>query len=122
MENRRGKCINFGECAKADRKEIIELGFTEDFECPECQKELIEEAPPPPPPTKKILTIVAILAVLGGIGFGGYKLFSCDTSNVSVTITSKNPSVAVGKTEKFAVVTEPKCAGKKITWKWTSSN
>jgi hypothetical protein len=38
-----GKCINFGNCAKADRNEIIELDFTEDFVCPECNSDLQEE-------------------------------------------------------------------------------
>jgi hypothetical protein len=28
---RLGKCINFGNCAKADRKEIIELEITEEI-------------------------------------------------------------------------------------------
>ena len=36
---RAGKCINFGNCTKADNKEIIELEITEDFLCPECNSE-----------------------------------------------------------------------------------
>ena len=39
---RKGKCINFGNCAKADNHEIIELSFTEDFVCPECNSDLQE--------------------------------------------------------------------------------
>lgn len=40
---RAGKCINFGNCTKADNKEIIELEITEDFLCPECNSELQAE-------------------------------------------------------------------------------
>ena len=40
---RLGKCINFGNCAKADRREIIELDVTEDFVCPECNSDLLDD-------------------------------------------------------------------------------
>jgi len=95
MENRRGKCKNFGNCAKADRGEIIELSFTEDFVCPDCNDDLVEETPPSKPPIKKILIGILMLAVLGGAGFGIYKLLTKEgtetTVTASVTDTPKGP-------------------------------
>ena len=98
MDNRRGKCINFGNCVKADRKEIIELGFTEDFVCPECESDLIEEAKPASAPVGKILGIVAVVALLGGLGFGAFKLFSGGEKKEKVaeadkTVQSEEPAV-----------------------------
>ena len=63
---RLGKCINFGNCAKADRKETIELDVTEDFVCPECNSDLEIIQAPPPPPIKKIIIIIVAVLLLGG--------------------------------------------------------
>lgn len=34
--NKKGRCMNIGNCSKANAKEIIEVGIGEDFICPEC--------------------------------------------------------------------------------------
>lgn len=43
MADRQGKCINFGNCSKADNKEIISIPVGADFVCPEpgCEMELV---------------------------------------------------------------------------------
>jgi phosphate transport system substrate-binding protein len=51
MPIRRGKCINFGNCPKADAREIIEVREGGEFICPDphCGKPLQplgEELPP----------------------------------------------------------------------------
>ncbi len=72
METKRnGKCINFGNCAKADRQEIIELDITEDFLCPECNGDLEETIIKPAGPNKLLIGIIAAVVVFGG-GIGAY--------------------------------------------------
>ncbi len=70
---RKGSCINFGNCSKADLKETIEIGVTEDFLCPECDSELTEVAGKSKGGKKKPLIIGgAVLALLlagGGLIF-----------------------------------------------------
>lgn len=67
---KKGHCLNFGNCPKADRKEIIELSFTEDFVCPECQQDLVEITQKPNPLKKLLIPGIAIL-VIGGLVWGG---------------------------------------------------
>ena len=67
---KKGHCLNFGNCPKADRKEIIELSFTEDFVCPECQQDLVEITQKPNPLKKLLIPGIAIL-VIGGLIWGG---------------------------------------------------
>lgn len=65
-----GKCINFGNCSKADRNEIIELEVTEDFLCPECNCDLLEEKQKKNGASKKGLLIgllATIIVISGGI-------------------------------------------------------
>lgn len=40
--NKKGRCLNIGNCSKANTKEIIEVGIGEDFVCPECGGQLVE--------------------------------------------------------------------------------
>lgn len=66
---RTGKCINFGNCAKADRQEIIELDITEDFVCPECNSDLEEELSKNSgggPKKGLIIGIIVAVLLLGG--------------------------------------------------------
>jgi len=117
MENRRGKCINFGNCAKADRKEIIELSVTEDFECPDCGSTLVEEKVPTKPPVGKYILIGLVLAVLGGAGYFIFKPKDC--SKITATLTPDNPTVQVGDPVRLTAKTEPES---KTKWIWTSSD
>lgn len=39
---RKGRCLNIGNCNKANKHEIIEVNVGEDFVCPECGGELVE--------------------------------------------------------------------------------
>jgi hypothetical protein len=42
MEENKGRCINFGECSRADNKEDISVPIGRDLKCPECDNELEE--------------------------------------------------------------------------------
>jgi len=113
MDNRKGKCINFGnDCPIADHKQVVELTVTEDFVCPECGSNLIEEVKPKPFP---VIPIIIAAVLLVGIGFGVFWFF---IKAKPLAITPKNPTVNVGKTEKMKVQTKDK----KINWIWTSSH
>jgi phosphate transport system substrate-binding protein len=72
---RQGRCIDFGGCTLADKKEVIQIPDGSEFVCPECGRGLQEIRPE----SKvgglgKILAAVALLLLLGG--FGIYKLLS----------------------------------------------
>lgn len=82
---KKGNCINFGNCPKADRKEIIELNFTEDFVCPECQQDLVEIAKKTNPLKKMLIPGSIILVIVIIIG-GGYTYFNFQKSKVK-TVT-----------------------------------
>ena len=67
---RKGLCPNYGNCAKADDKEIQEIDINEEFICQneDCGSPLIDI--PPTVHWKKILIILGALILLGGIVFG----------------------------------------------------
>jgi hypothetical protein len=65
---KKGQCINFGNCPKANAREVIEVNLGDDFICPECEGGLMEIIPKPgfPPVLKWVLIIVGVLAALVG--------------------------------------------------------
>jgi len=81
-----GQCINFGNCSKANAREVIVVNMGDDFICPECEGGLM--APPPnggfSPAMKWILIIAGIIAVFGAGGYFGYK-FIADRSKPTYT-------------------------------------
>ena len=72
MPARKGKCINFGLCPKADSREVITVNDGEEFSCPfpDCRKPLQPLAIPPPAPRSPRLIIGGILAILAIIVTG----------------------------------------------------
>jgi hypothetical protein len=58
------KCINYGNCKKADTKEVIEVNWGDDFICPECESNL-QEVSSPLLPVLKLILIIAGIVVLG---------------------------------------------------------
>lgn len=42
MAIRQGRCTNFGNCATADKKQIVQIPEGADFACPECARALTE--------------------------------------------------------------------------------
>jgi len=86
---KKGNCINFDNCPKADRKEIIELSFTEDFVCPECQKDLIEIIQRKTP-WKKILIPTIVLLVIGGVAWGIYAYINYQKNKVNNVVEIAN--------------------------------
>jgi hypothetical protein len=116
---RRGKCINFGNCTKADRKEIIDLDFTEDFVCPECNGDLIEEKAPPGPPVKLILIIAATVLVLGGGAAAFFLLKKPAVKEIVLSASQLDLKVDETHTLTYTVVPENAPAENFV---WSSSN
>jgi hypothetical protein len=63
---KKGQCINFGNCKKADGREVIEVNLGDDFICPGCEEGLIEVRQKEGFPLKWILTGAGVLIVLAG--------------------------------------------------------
>lgn len=63
---KKGRCINYQYCSKADHKEIIEVNVGEDFECPECEEGLIE-IKTKPFPWIIVMSGVTLVAVIAGV-------------------------------------------------------
>lgn len=82
---KKGHCLNFGNCPKADRKEIIELSFTEDFVCPECQQDLIEITQKSNPLKKLLFPGIAIL-LIGGLIWGGISYVNFQKNKVETIV------------------------------------
>ncbi len=109
---KKGRCLNIGNCNKANTKEIIEVNIGEDFICPECGGELVEVKP-----KKSVLpyivggVVVVALVVVGlmfglkggespvedpgeepemGISSGSVDSLDVDTSNVAVEASGED--------------------------------
>lgn len=69
MAARKGKCIQFGGCSKADNKELIDVPAGEEFACRECGKPLQEVDPGGGGVSrKKVVALVGTLAaVVAGV-------------------------------------------------------
>ena len=114
----RYRCINFGACAKADANEIIEfpaidvLGGTPP--CPCCKQNTLQELPPKKPKWPVYVAIgVAVLAVLGGGGYGFYSLRKSPTQK-EVVVKDTAKISPVGNKDTAKVVTKPDSIGEKI--------
>jgi len=79
--SKKGNCLNFGNCPKADRKEVIELSLTEDFVCPECQQDLIEIVQKSAPWKKFLVPVIAFL-VIGGLAWGVFAYINFQKNKV----------------------------------------
>jgi tetratricopeptide (TPR) repeat protein len=64
MPARKGKCIQFGGCSKADNKELIDVPPGEEFACSECGKPLQEVDQGGGGSRKKVLALVGTLAAV----------------------------------------------------------
>lgn len=67
--NRKGICINVGNCKSADANRIIELSVTADFVCPECGREL-KPVIKKKIFTKRLIFLIIAVVVLSGIVAG----------------------------------------------------
>ena len=130
MENnnltvRKGQCINFGMCSKADTKEVQEVNPGNDFICsnPECEQILIEVKPTTWwEKNKKWLFSFIVVLVLGGAGYGIYWLINRPKPEIIVFINPENATIKVDETVKLTVKTDPEEAAKKMKWNWESSD
>lgn len=66
--NRKGICINVGNCKNADSKLQIEVSVAADFICPECGRDLVEVPGKKQLPVKKIALFAVIPVVVMAIG------------------------------------------------------
>ena len=100
----KGRCINFGNCSKANDREEIEVNLGDDFICPECECDLM--ALPPiggvHPSLKWIFIIVGAIVVICVVGYLGYKfLLDNDKS------TDNDISEMIEKEEQVAEPSHP---------------
>jgi hypothetical protein len=71
MGERYGKCFNFGNCTRADKKLIVPISDGEEFRCPECKEDLLPDKPPKNGNNRKYIPIaigiVSSLLLISGI-------------------------------------------------------
>lgn len=101
---------------------MIELDFTEDFVCPECNSELEERGSTGGGGPKKglIIGIIAAVVALGG-GLSTYFLLSSDTSVKELTLSESKVALTVGDTRRLTYKVKPDGASAKGLV-WNSSN
>jgi len=102
---RRGICTNFGNCKNADSKLPIEVRVTEDFICPECNRDLTELV------EKKFLKnlkkkyfIAFLIIILAFIGI--YITIMQLTKNVTEKIVDKGVNIIENSIEDISKTTE----------------
>lgn len=109
---RYGYCVNEKcEKSKKDTKgkpQVLQIASHKPLVCPDCQKPL-HECPPPKPPTnilKWILIGLLVLLLLGGAGFGIYKLLK-PIGPKAIKLAQKELVMKVGETQVIVPTAEP---------------
>ena len=126
MALQKGICKNFGECDLADSKEVQEVEKS-NFVCEECGKPLFPvdgksggKTPPVGPNWKLPAIIVGILAILGGAGFGIYKLIGQPKAwPESFTVENAEITINVGEQESIKVTVVPEDSKKTPNFTFT---
>ena len=107
---RKGICNNVGVCTMAGKVQVITDDDAE-FKCTECGEELeaCKEEPIPvgPNPKKKWIVIALAILLLGGIGFGLYKLFGGPKGPTGIKLDKKELVMKVGETQVIVPTAEP---------------
>lgn len=107
---RKGICKNVGVCTMAGKVQVITDDDAE-FKCTECGEELepCKEEPIPvgPNPKKKWIFIALAILLLGGIGFGIYKLFGGSKKPTGIKLDKKELVMKVGETQVIVPTAEP---------------
>lgn len=117
---RYGYCVNEKcEKSKKDAKgkpEIQQIASHKPLVCADCQKPL-HECPPPKKggfDIKWILIALLALLLLGGLGFGIYKLFGGPKGPQKINLAQKELTMKVGETQVITPTVEPE--GEKATF------
>lgn len=111
---KRYNCLNYGECNKADAKEVIEIDALETLNgkplCPYCKKDTLEEIPEGPVVRKIIAAIIAVVVIVAG----AYFLLGNDSTGISL---SKNTGkLAVGENDTLQATLSPDNATAQLKW------
>jgi phosphate transport system substrate-binding protein len=94
MPTRRGKCVNFGLCNRADSREVIQVPEGGEPLCPECEKPLQMDKGGGRGPGPKIpLPLIVIAAVV--LGLGGLAWFILSRHHDGDGTTPPGPSAGV---------------------------
>src|SRR5690242_21958670 len=68
MAIRQGKCTNFGNCATADKKQLVQVAEGTDFACTECGRPLTDMTPQARSgPQRGILVAIVLVLLIGGV-------------------------------------------------------
>jgi tetratricopeptide (TPR) repeat protein len=72
MAVRKGKCIQFGVCPRADSKEVVEVEAGQDFLCPDPCGKPLQEISDQVDGRRKVLVLGAAVFVIIAFAVGGY--------------------------------------------------
>jgi hypothetical protein len=104
MDERIGKCFNFGACSRADNKEAISVPIGRDLKCPECGSELEEIKGTTSPLNWRRLLMIAVPIVI--VVIAGILLFGREQSpNKEVTATNEKIESAAPASEPVKTIT-----------------
>lgn len=98
MPMRKGKCIQFGLCPRADSKDAVQVEAGQDFVCPECAKPLQEAAPGRGGRVPLGVVAGAIAAVVLSAAGGYWYVASPGSATAEVWDEFKEPSPAGAST------------------------
>lgn len=125
---RKGICKNVGACELANAKKVqIITDDDADFICqnPDCGEELQEykEVPVDPPiDWKKIIIIAAVIAILGGVGFGIYSYISKAKTPTKINLDKTELILKVGDRDLIVPSVEPEGVKAAFTFKTTDNS
>lgn len=101
MGMRKGKCTNFGNCAIADTRQVVEVPQGNDFLCPDCKRNLTESGGGTAAPSRLPAVLIVGVVLLLGAAAGAWLLLKPAKKPVDSAATPA--PVAVSTTSAGAV-------------------
>lgn len=115
------RCMNFGVCAKADANEVIAIPAIDTLggtpPCPCCKQNTLQEIPQTSTKLPLYAGIgVAVLAVLGGGGYGVYSLLKSPTPK-DIVLNHTEKTLMVGDMDTLRATISPDGCEGTLIWK-----
>jgi hypothetical protein len=114
--NKKGKCINIGNCKHANSKQEIEITLGNDFFCPECGLDLVEIPQPPTPLWRWLIIVIALLCA----GIAAFYIFR--NNDIEINVVKENLTVTVNENQPLPESVIDAVADKQVEWQSSDPN